>query len=64
MAKQNAGKNVSIEVKDNKLTITVDLTKKHGTSKSGKSTVIATTSGNVPISGTDYKLGLNVYKPV
>ncbi len=40
-------KNMIMEVKDNKLTITIDLTKEQGMSKSGKSMVIATTSGNV-----------------
>lgn len=32
-------------------------------SKSGKSKVIATTSGFVTVPGTDYKLGLNLIAP-
>jgi hypothetical protein len=56
--------NVDLKVVKNKLTITVDLSKQSGISKSGKSRVIATTSGNVTIPGTDdVKLGLNIYKP-
>lgn len=50
-------------VKGNVLTITVDLSAKGHPSKSGKNTVIATTSGNVSIGKDDIKLGLNVYKP-
>lgn len=56
--------NVSLSVKGETLTITVDLSKSFGASKSGKSTVIATTLGNVPIPDSNgLKLGLNVYKP-
>ena len=55
-------KNVQYTVSGNILTITVDLTKDFGTSKSGKSITIATTAGNVLIEGTDAVLGLNVYK--
>ena len=54
--------NVQTAVKDGKLSILVDLAKTFGKSKSGKTTVIATTSGNVlidPNSGAT--LGLNVY---
>jgi len=56
--------NVSLSVKGETLTITVDLSKTFGASKSGKSTVIASTAGNVPIPDSNgLKLGLNVYKP-
>ena len=55
--------NVQIEVKDNKAIITVDLTKEFGLSKSGKTIVVATTRGNVPIPGAEtYRLGLNCYR--
>ena len=58
-------KNMIMEVKDNKLTITIDLTEEQGMSKSGKSMVIATTSGNVSIpENDDIKIGLNIYKSV
>ena len=55
--------NIEIEVKDNKAIITIDLNKDFGASKSGKTIVVATTRGNVPIPGAeDIKLGLNCYK--
>ncbi|MBN2088346.1 hypothetical protein JW964_01980 [candidate division KSB1 bacterium] len=55
--------NVLIEVKDNKAIITIDLTKDFGASKSGKTIVIATTRGNVPIPGAEsFRIGLNCYK--
>lgn len=56
--------NVKLEVKGNVLTITVNLKAQATPSKSGKSEVIATTSGNVSVPGTDAKIGLNVYRPV
>ena len=54
-------KNVNMTIKANVLTITVDLSKSQGKSKSGKTTIIATTEGNAVIEG-DVKVGLNVYK--
>ena len=54
--------NIQIEVKDNKAVITIDLSKDFGPSKSGKTIVVATTRGNVPIPGAEsIKLGLNCY---
>lgn len=58
------GKNIEASVKGGKLTLTIDLKEEQGKSGSGKSTIIATTSGNVTVEGTDgMKLGLNLYKP-
>jgi hypothetical protein len=55
--------NVQIEVRDKKAIITIDLTKEFGLSKSGKTIVVATTRGNVPIPGAEaYRLGLNCYR--
>jgi hypothetical protein len=55
--------NIQIEVKDNKAVITIDLSKDFGPSKSGKTIVVATTRGNVPIPGAEtIRLGLNCYK--
>jgi len=54
-------KNADLKVDGNKLTITVDLSKDHGPSKSGKTIIIATSSGNKPIEGTDAVIGLNIY---
>jgi hypothetical protein len=57
--------NIKTSVKGKILTITVDLSKEHGTSGSGKSTIIASTQGNQLIEGTkDIKFGLNIYKKV
>lgn len=56
-------KNVEMEVKDNILTIKIDLTKEFGPSSSGKTIIIATTEGNVSIPDhDDKKVGLNVYR--
>ena len=56
-------KNVEMKVENNILTIQVDLTKELGPSSSGKTIIIASTEGNVPIPGSEEaKIGLNVYK--
>jgi hypothetical protein len=56
-------KNVEMEVKDNILTMKIDLTKEFGPSSSGKTIIIATTEGNVSIPDhDDKKVGLNVYR--
>jgi hypothetical protein len=56
--------NMIMTVKDGVLTITVDLAKDLGISKSGKSRIIATSRGNAKIPGTDVTIGLNIYKGV
>ena len=55
---------IDTEVKGNTLTIKVDMAEGNfRPSRSGKTKVIST-GGNIPISGTDLKLGLNVMKKV
>ena len=54
-------KNVEMKVQENILTITVDLSKDFGPSSSGKTTIIATTEGNVTVPGREEKIGLNIY---
>ena len=55
-------KNVEMSLEGNILTIKVDLTKEFGPSASGKTIIIASTEGNVPIPGReDVKVGLNIY---
>lgn len=54
--------NCDYVVNENILTIVVDLSKSFGPSKSEKTIVVASTKGNVPLTGTDCILGLNVYK--
>jgi len=56
-------KNVVQALTGNILTLTVDLSKTFGKSKSGKTVIVATTEGNVSVAGhPDIKFGLNVYK--
>ncbi len=55
-------KNVTVAVKGNIATITVDLSKRYGTSASGKNEIVASTGGNQVIPGKEsIKFGLNVY---
>lgn len=54
------GKNVSYEVQGDRLTIVVDLSQSFGPSKSGKTTIIASTEGNAKVDGVT--IGLNVYR--
>lgn len=61
-------KNVEMTVDGNILTIKVNLTKDFGPSSSGKTIIIASSEGNVPIPDREemdreeIKVGLNVYK--
>lgn len=56
-------KNVKTTIEGSKLLIEVDLAQPGEVSKSGKSIVIASTEGNMPLGQDDIKIGLNVYKP-
>lgn len=58
------GSNVTGEMDGNTLVLRIDITKRFGESKSGKSETIATTSGNVKVATPkgDITLGLNLYK--
>jgi hypothetical protein len=51
-----------MKVEGNILTIKVDLSKEFGPSSSGKTTIVASTEGNISIPDRDEKVGLNVYK--
>ena len=56
-------KNIDIDVKDDFLTIRIDLTKDFGISKSGKSMIVATTEGNKKIPGYEnLRIGVNCYE--
>jgi hypothetical protein len=55
-------KNVEMTVEGTVLTIKVDPSKEFGPSASGKTTIIASTEGNVTIPGREEKVGLNVYR--
>ena len=61
---QNLGKNVEFKVEGKKLTLVIDLEAEQGLSGSGKSTIVATTSGNVKLPGdSGVTLGINAYRP-
>jgi hypothetical protein len=55
-------KNVDMTIQGTILTIKVDLSKEFGPSASGKTTIIASTEGNITIPDREEKIGLNVYK--
>ena len=56
-------KNIEMQVQGDTLTIKIDLKKEFGPSSSGKTTIIATTEGNVAVPDhEDIKIGINVYK--
>jgi ABC-type molybdate transport system ATPase subunit len=56
-------KNIEMSVTGNILTIKVYITKTFGPSKSGKTTIIASTEGNIGVPGKEeVRVGLNVYK--
>ena len=54
-------KNIEIKVVKNIMTITVDLKKEFGPSKSNKTIIIASTEGNLTVA-PNVVLGMNVYK--
>ena len=56
--------NIVMAVKDHKLTITVDLNKDLGETKSGKSRAVASSYGTLNVPGSKAKLNLNLYIPV
>lgn len=58
---EKLGQNITVEVKDGKAILTIDLKHRGGLSSSGKSVIVASTGGNIAIPGTDVILGLNAY---
>ena len=56
-------KNVQVEVEEDTLTLTVDLSQNFGDSKSGKTEIIATSQGNQQVENdSSICFSLNVYK--
>lgn len=53
---------ITTEVKDNKLVITADI-ESGRPSKSGKTLIVATTNGFVPVANSNMSMSLNVTKP-
>jgi hypothetical protein len=55
-------KNVVMNIDGDILTIKIDLSKRFGLSASQKTTIIASTGGNIPVPDNDeIKIGINVY---
>lgn len=52
--------NVQVQIKGNKLTITVDITKNLGKSKSGKTVKVASTGGFQTVSGNGKNVLVNL----
>ena len=62
---QNMGKGIKYEIDDSgKMTIIIDTNVEFGKSASGKSTIIASSSGNQPVETPNGQafLGLNLYR--
>lgn len=58
-------KNCEMKLTGSILTITIDVSKDFGKEPTGKSLIVASTEGYVPIpKKDDIKIGLNVYKKV
>jgi hypothetical protein len=55
-------KNLDLALWGDILTITVDLSVTVGPSNSGKTVIIATTEGIVPLPGRKEQIGINVFK--
>jgi hypothetical protein len=56
-------KNIRMEVEGDLLTMIIDLSKLIGPSSSGKTILVASTLGNVPIPGhPGMEIGVNAYK--
>lgn len=53
--------NIEMQVNGSILTLKVDLSKRNGRSKSGKTIMIASSEGNKAIPGTSAVIGLNCY---
>jgi len=54
--------NIEMSVDGNILTVKIDISKRQGKSKSGKTVIIASTGGNMPIpESNDIKIGVNCY---
>jgi hypothetical protein len=62
VSRRGGMKNVEMTVLGPVLTLTIDLSKEFGPSKSGKTIIVASTEGNKSVPGRTEKVGLNVYR--
>ena len=52
-----------MHVDGDKLTVEIDLSQTHGRSRSGKTVIVATTSGNAKVpEHEDIRIGINAYR--
>lgn len=56
--------NVTVSVEDGKIVVEIDTEVSLGLSKTGRSTLVASTRGYASVPGTDVVLNLNATKPV
>jgi hypothetical protein len=56
--------NIEQELNGDILILRIDLSKKHGLSKSGKTTRIASSEGNKRIGDSEIFIGVNVYEKI
>ncbi len=56
--------NIKQELNGDILTLTIDISERHGLSKSGKTTRIASSEGNKRIGDSEVFIGLNVYEKI
>lgn len=55
-------RNVDMSVKENVLTIKINLAERLGPSNTGKTIIVASTDGGVPVPGSkEIKIGINAY---
>lgn len=59
MEHKELGKNIVATLDGSTLTLTIDISKQFGPSKSGKTTIVASSEGNQKFGGVT--IGLNVY---
>jgi hypothetical protein len=62
--RKNSFKNMEMKLDGSILTLTIDLSKEFGPSKSGKTVIIASSEGNQLVFGSSEKIGLNVYRKI
>lgn len=55
------GKNLQYNIEGDQLVIRINLNERHGASASGKTTIVATSSGNQKVPGTEVIIGINAY---
>ena len=57
------GQNIDAVIEGDMLILKIDLSKRGGTSASGKSVIVATSAGNQKVGQTGVTIGINAYVP-